>query len=138
MQIQIKITREVSIKTTFPFLLRDTDPPYIENGQKRDRKDQGVTYPKNFNAVTAGGRSTPCPTVRTFIVRIVRNSQTAVSPSGVPSVVHVRSVIVPSEPPVAITPRCEYSRSWNAKEVMDGGILSCERSRTAIARPLMV
>ena len=61
------------------------------------------THPKNFNAVTEGGLF--CPSILTFIVLIVRNSHWAFSSSGVPSAVQVRSVMEPSGPPVARTPR---------------------------------
>src|ERR1700722_1904021 len=60
--------------------------------------------------------------VLTFKVLTVMNSQRAFSPSGVPSVVHVRIVIVPSCPPAARRPRWENSRSWNARHVIEGGM----------------
>lgn len=68
----------------------------------------------------AGGRL--YSTTRTFILLMVKNSHAAFSPSGVPSAVHVRSVMVPSGPPVARIPKYEYSRSRNAIEVMVGTI----------------
>ena len=102
--------------------------------------DRYRTHPRNFKAVTAGGRL--CPAILTFIVLMVRNSHCAFSPSGVPSAVHVRRVIEPSGPPVARTPRCEYSRSWKAMDVIEGTRGENEdvfvRSKVAIGRPLMV
>lgn len=54
---------------------------------------------------------------------------------------HVLNVIVPSEPPVASTPMREYSRSWNASEVIGGnGEIEAEalRSNVAMGRALIV
>jgi hypothetical protein len=100
------------------------------------------TYPRNFNEVMFGGRVTPRPTIRAFIVLIVTNSQWAFSFSGVSSVVQVRRVIEPSGPPVARTPRWEYSRSWKANAVMVGTSLEKEgvnaRSSVAIGLAFMV
>lgn len=96
----------------------------------------------NLSAVTEGVREIRSPSVRlTFRVLMVKNSHFAFSPSGVPSVLHVRSTIVPSDPPVASTPIREYSRSWKAREVIGGNIdIKAEalRSNTAICRPLIV
>ena len=77
----------------------------------------------------------------TFNFLIVKNSHFAFSPAGVPSVLHVLSVMVPSEPPVARTPMREYSRSWNANEVIGGnGEIEVQklRSNVAIGRALTV
>ena len=108
--------------------------------QSRAKEENVTTHPKNFNAVTDGGLF--CPSILTFIVLIVRNSHWAFSPSGVPSAVQVRSVMEPSGPPVARTPRCEYSRSWNAIEVIVGTRDENDdvfvRSSIAICRPLTV
>jgi hypothetical protein len=75
---------------------------------------QRASYPINFNAVIALGFSA-------FNTLNVTNSHTARSPFGVLSVFHDLSVILPSGDPVATTPRREYSRSWNASEVIVGG-----------------
>src|SRR6266404_522349 len=72
----------------------------------------------------------------------VTNSHVALSPSGVLSVFHDLSVILPSGDPVAITPRREYSRSWNAIEVIVGGRYERAaeklRSKLAIGLALIV
>jgi hypothetical protein len=58
----------------------------------------------------------------------------------VSSVFQVLKVIVPSMPPVAKTPVCEYSRSWKAKDVMVGGRWGDDgiRSKVVIGRALIV
>ena len=110
---------EDSRQMTSLFLLRGRGFPCFSKMLIRvERRKNVLTHPKNFNAVTEGGLF--CPSILTFIVLIVRNSHWAFSPSGVPSAVQVRNVMEPSGPPVARTPRWEYSRSWNAIEVIVG------------------
>ena len=124
------------------FLLRGRGFPCKKKKEliRVEQRKNVPTHPKNFNAVTEGGLF--CPSILTFIVLIVRNSHWAFSPSGVPSAVQVRSVMEPSGPPVARTPRWEYSRSWNAIEVMVGTRDENDdvfvRSRIAMCRPLTV
>ena len=117
-------------RNTFsPYLLHDTETHWVNyrSGIMMTSGRDG-TYPTNCRAVIAGGRLmmvgvegrgdkgesnrgvAGTPTLA-FIALRVMNSHRAFSPGGVPSVVQVLSVIVPSEPPVASTPRCEYSRS---------------------------
>lgn len=88
----------------FQFLRRDINFPFYGISRISQTFNQ-FTYPKNLRAVMLGGRVTPRPSSLTFMVLIVRNSHSARSPSGVPSAVHVYSVIDPSGPPVARTPR---------------------------------
>lgn len=76
-------------------------------------------YPTNLKAVMQGIR-TSLSAVFTFILLRVMNSQTAFSPSNVPSVFEVRRVMVPSGDPVARMTSLEYSRSWKASEVIGG------------------
>lgn len=91
-----------------PYSPHDTSSHYQSPVSDIPLPQKRNTYPTNFSAVTAGPL---LPTPLTSSVRIVKNSHLALSPSGVPSAAHVRSVIVPSDPPVASTPICEYSRS---------------------------
>ena len=103
--------------------------------------EKKITHPINFNTVTEG--IVPAlSSARIFRFIIVTNFQRAFSPIGVSSVVHVLREIVPSGPPVARTPSREYSRSWNAREVIGrkrfekaGKVV---RSKVAMGRALIV
>jgi hypothetical protein len=94
-----------------------------------------ASYPTNFNAVIALDFSA-------FNILNVTNSHRARSPFGVRSAFHDLRVIFPSGDPVATTPIREYSRSWNASEVIVGGRYERAseklRSMLAMGRALIV
>jgi hypothetical protein len=104
--------------------------------------DHRWTHPINFNAVTEEARveSNPPDSVLTLMDLRVTNFQRALVSSGVSSVFQVLNVIIPSMPPVAKTPVCEYSRSWKAKDVIVGGRFGEDdiRSNVVIGRALIV
>jgi hypothetical protein len=104
---------------------------YLQRKPTRHRGLRKFTHPTNFRAVTGSAPSFPA---LGFSVLRVTNFHCAFSPSGVSSAFHVRRTMFPLDVPVARTPSGEYSRSWNARDV----ICSWPRERVTISRAFTV